>query len=497
MLQNMLQAWRKASVRQRRGSLLVEAMLGIVLFGVFATATFLTLLTGQESSQEGADRIRGVHFTEQALEVAKAIRDRDFADIAVEGQHGFTLDEAGEWVLSGSSIERYGYTTSLFIHVIADDKIRAAARSTWKHGYHRSGATVLSTELTDWRSRSAGVGDWSNPSQAAELIVTGPPYLGGIAVAGDYAFVTSAADGAGLYVFDVSDENAPFRVSTDFALPGGAQSPLVYNDTLYLVASEAGDEILAYDVSDPVSLNAATVPIASYDIPGGTNRGTALARKGTTLLAGALGDADESEFYALDISNPAQIMLTGEFNIAENPTVNDVYVSGIFAYLATASDIHEITIIDVSDPAAMQLHAAYNALDAHDGMAVRSSGTGFYLGRAAGAAIDEYLLITGSGGVPSTNPLNTYGADLGAAGEGAVNAMAVDTLGCYAFLATDYTYKEMQVRSARYKTIPEEAYIDLASDARGVFYDMMTDRLYVSTNTGFLIFTPGTGGDCL
>src|SRR5690606_24190443 len=137
--------------------------------------------TGQESSQEGADRIRGIHFSEQAIEIAKSIRNRDF-DALVPGQHGFTLNEDGEWILSGSTVERYGYATYLLVESIASDKVRVTARTRWKHGYHRSGATVLSLEMADWRTGAVGVGDWSQIAAAGDVVLSGLPLLGDIVV---------------------------------------------------------------------------------------------------------------------------------------------------------------------------------------------------------------------------------------------------------------------------------------------------------------------------
>ncbi len=446
----------------------------------------------------GADRIRGMYNTDQSLEVAQSIRNNDFTELT-SGQHGYGIDESGNWVLSGTYITRYGYKTFMNIESLSDDKVRITARSDWKHGYHRSGATVLSIELTDWRSRTGGVGDWSNVDKTASIIISGtPPYFNDVTSSEDYAYVTSSSAGDGLYIFDVSDEANPFRVSNSFTLGGAAaHKPVVYRDTLYLAVEGSGDEVKAFDISIPTGLDAATVATATYDIPGDTNRATSLARKGSTLFVGAKTDFDESEFYALDISDPTSITLRDELDIADDPTIYDVYVRGDYAYLATDKDTQEIIVVDISNFSDLSVHSAYNATDVQDGYAVRATSTGFYLGRAEGSAIDEYLLITGEDGVPSSDPADTHGADMGSGGEGTVNAMDMDTLGCYTFIATDFSSKELQIRSARYKSVLEETYVDFGGDARGVHYDMMNDRLYAATSSGFHILTPGEGGNCL
>ena len=491
MLRKLWRLWHGHN-SERQGSLLLEAMLGIILFALFATATYLTLLSGQESSQEGADRMRGMHYTQEALDVARAIRDRDFSELT-EGDHGYDISEDGQWILDGLVTSRYGYSTVLTIQPIPDDKIRAIARTTWKHGYHRDGSIVLSVELTDWRNRAVEIGDWSTINTEWNSEVAGLPELNDVIVNDEYAFITSEA-GDGLYIFDISIDDSPFRVSPNFSVGVAARSPVIYRDTLYLIVDNSADEIRAYDVSDPTSLVAITAPIATYDLPGNA-RGMALYRKGSILYVGTQGSASDSEFYSFDISDPAEItpLHVDGFNITENPTIFDVYVSGNYAYLGTSMETQEMIVIDISSPSAMVEHEAYNGTGPNYGLSVRASGTGFYLGRSEGGAIDEYILITGSNGTPdpASGP-GTYGVDIG----GSVNAMSMDPLGCYAFMATDFIYKDLQIRSARHKTVEEVSYLNLDAEGEGIFYNMMNDRLYLTTSTGFYIFSPAANGDC-
>ena len=481
----------KSCTFERPGSLLIEALIAIAVFSVFATATFLALLTGQESSRTGSDRIRGIYYTDQSLEVAKSIRGLDFSELTT-GRHGYTLDESGTWVFSGTDLSRYGYRSFMDIIPISDGRVRVSARTAWKHGYHRSGATVMTVELTDWRESFIDMGDWSEPTEVGNIAFAGTPYLGDVTVEGDYAYVTSSELGDGLYIFDISDESSPTRVSTGFTLGGAAHTPVVYHDTLYVAVEDGVTEVQAYDVTSPDSLDEFTVPIASFDLLGGSNRANTLVRNGTTLFVGADYHTGQDEVYALNISTPGTITELGGYDIADNPSVSDAYVVGNFLHLATDNNTQEMIVLNVSDPANMAFNSAYNGVDVHDGTAVRAGGTGFYLGRFQGSSIDEYLLITGTGGNPSNNPIDTHGADMGSPGQGTVNSLDIDPYGCYAFIATDFQLKELQIRSASHKTVEEETYVDLDTDGQGVFYNSLNDHLYMTTSTGFHIFIPGS-----
>src|SRR3989344_2435735 len=80
---NMSQSlFRRRPSRSRRGALIIEAMMAILLFGLFATAAFSGLITGQEGSRVGSDRVRGVFYAERGLEIAKTIRDGSFSTLA-------------------------------------------------------------------------------------------------------------------------------------------------------------------------------------------------------------------------------------------------------------------------------------------------------------------------------------------------------------------------------------------------------------------------------
>lgn len=483
----------KGALRQhtvRPGALLAEALLSIAVFGLFVTAAFLTLLTGQESSRTGADRVRGVYYTEQAIEVAKSIRDIAFSDLTT-GTHGYTLTGA-TWILSGSSADRSGYDTDIIISSLETDRKRILAESRWKIGRRRSGTTLLTLEVTNWREGTA-MGDWSAASETGSITVSGTsPLLNDIVISGNYAYVTSdvTGSGQGMYVFDVSDVTNPVLVNSGFTLGGEAHKPVIYGDVLY-VAVESGNEIKAYDISSPTAAfsgDLVITPLATYDLPGATDRGKSLDRSGSGLFVGANGLAGESEFYSFDITSSGSITLLDEIAVLDNGTVNDVFIKGNYAYMATTVNSQEIKVIDISNASSLVEHAGYDAVpgfsNTENGLSVRQSNTGYYLGRSVGASIDEYILVKGSGGTPGTS---TYGADL----SGAASAMDMDPLGCYAFLATDFASKELQIRDAKDQLVPEIDFVDLSSNARGILYDFRNDLLYVATEDTLHIFEPG------
>ncbi len=479
----------------RPGFLLLEALLGITVFGMFLTAVTFILLHGQEESIRGGDRMRAVLHSEKALEAARSIRDSDF-NLLTPGAHGVSVNPAGQWVFSGSkTVYDNRYTTVVTVNSLASDWVSVSAQTTWNQWYGRSGSLVITTELTDWRLLQ-NAGDWSGNSLEGSYVDSGTPLFNDIAVSGNYAFVTSdiSAGGAGLYVFDISTLTAPVRVASSFSLGAAGYEVAVSNATLYVLTGDTGQEIQAYDVTSPSTFSSADLK-TSYDIAG-NGRARSLIIEDDRLYVGVTESAmgGEDEFYAFNISNSGAIALLGSLDQA---TTNlSVHLSGTAAYLAGSLDTVEIGVVSIENPAVPVEDSAvgYNVTDTMDGSAVRVAGTSAVLGRLNGSSIEELVLFDVKKRPVPLPPPGPWYRDMG----GSVNGLAVDILGCYAWVATDNASKELQIVSLRNTSLPEaSSYNTTTGDGRGVFYDATRDRAYLLTNKAFLIIQPSSSnGTC-
>src|SRR3990167_6343109 len=119
---------RRVLRTHRPGFLLLEALLGITVFGMFLAAVTFILLHGQEESIRGGDRMRATLFSEQALEAVRSIRDTNFSALTA-GAHGVGVGPTGTWVFSGSkTVYDNRYTTVVTITALASDWVQVAAR---------------------------------------------------------------------------------------------------------------------------------------------------------------------------------------------------------------------------------------------------------------------------------------------------------------------------------------------------------------------------------
>jgi len=123
----------------------------------------------------------------------------------------------------------------------------------------------------------------------------------GVHISGKYAYVTTLSTGNDLHIIDISTPSTPIEVGS-LNLPHSANSVYVSSKYAYVVNNN----------------------VAGSNCP------------------------SECEFHIIDVSDPSSPTTTGSLNLPDSG--NDVYVSGKYAYVLTASSSNDFHIIDISDP---------------------------------------------------------------------------------------------------------------------------------------------------
>ncbi len=450
----------------------------------------LSLFVGQEGVLRSAHRVQATLFSERAIEAARAIRDTDFEDL-VEGQHGICIGAEGKWALCGAQTEQEGYTTVLTVEPLTEDHVRVSARTDWDFGTKRFGSVTLSTELTNWRITKP-VGNWAALTVEGVTTETDIPFFNSIAVAGNYAFVTSEISdgGAGLYIFDITDLSFPLRIASGFQLNAAGYHLAVSGTRLFVCTNAEFAEVQVYDISTPSTFSSTNL-LASIDLPG-AGRARSLSLMGDTLFIGALESATDDEFYAYDVLDLGSIELLSSLS-DEGASFNDMGLKDGYAYLATSLDLSELRVIDVFDPEHVVFAPGngFNLTDVHDGTAVAVVGSRLLFGRAIGDAIEELILFDLSQSpVPSASSGKWY-QEMGAS----VKSLAAEPGGQYAFVATDSTTQQLLVidpdKFASGQVPILAIYKPSTGGGRAVMYDPLRDRLFFATEKSFYVFRPG------
>ncbi|MDD4628639.1 MAG: hypothetical protein PHE68_04585 [Candidatus Peribacteraceae bacterium] len=472
--------------RRRNGYLLLEALIATGVFALFMGAISFALFYGQEGALKTGDRIRGVFLSEEALGAVRAIRDKGFADL-LPGQHGTCIGADGAWGFCGSeSVTTDGYTTRLTLESLAADHVRATAETRWNFGMTRTGSVILTDEFTDWRVVKP-IGNWARPVMRGSFVDDTVPLFNAVAVAGDYAFVTSE-NGAGLYVFDLTDPAHPARVAEGLSLGAAGYKLAVDGTTLYVCTAANGEEVQIFDISGPSSLSM-DKRIATIDVPG-DGRSRSIAIFGRTLFVGATESGTASEFYAYDVSNPYSVRLLG--SLEDTGSYFDISLHDGYAYVADSDDSLELRVIDVFDPEnlAFASGGGFNLTDVQDALTVAAVGDKVLVGRRNGDVIEELVLLDISRGPVPFSPPGPWYQEVAAN----ANGIVAEPGERFAFLASDNLSSELQVIDLQAFALGQPPVIAVShpdkGGGRGITYDPLHDRVLLATDKALLLYVP-------
>lgn len=162
---------------------------------------------------------------------------------------------------------------------------------------------------------------------------------------GNYVYMAS---GLGVFIFNVTTPASPTQ--TAFISASFATNVKVVGNYMYIMTSDAANDLLIYNISTPAS----PTLVGSLSIAA-TNGGSVFI-KGNYAYIVQFATGDSADFFIVNISNPASPSLVATYN-APDFTYN-LQVSGNYAYLAGGND--GLVIYDISDPANATQVGAYD-----------------------------------------------------------------------------------------------------------------------------------------
>lgn len=472
----------------RPGNLLLEAIVAIGIFAVFLGGIGVALLAGHRSTIASGDRARAGYLAEQQLEAVRQMRATDFASVTV-GTHGLLLKPTG-WSFTGSSITTNGFTMSITVESVSTDLLSVQSNVGWNFGNTRSGTVVLDTYLSNWRTVN-NIGDWSIMSRIANVTLAGTPNFQKIVVGENYAYITSLQSGGGngLYIYDISNPANPFRVAGSFNLGASAYGVSITSNRLYIVTDAPMSEVQVYDISSPTTLSLGNL-INSYDIPGSA-RARSIAVYDTTIFVGTVESDTDDEFYAIAMSETGPMTL--QDSLAMSGTLLSISLKDGYAYTATTNNVAELQVIDVFDPLDISFapNVGIDMTDVQDATIVVASGTAALIGRLNGSTIDELTLYDITSSPVPTPPPSPWTLETG----GDINDIAVAPGSEYTFLAGSSSAAEVMVMSTKnliqYASPVIKKSYSAGTTMLSLSYDWITDRLYVISTSGLMVFAPG------
>lgn len=143
------------------GFSLVEALLAVSLFALFALAFAGAYFYGQESSALAGERARAALLAEEGLEAVRSIHAADFGNLN-DGTYGLDIT-SGQWELSSAEDTQGIFTREIEISTVTENRKQVESVVRWEQNAQRDGEIVLSTYLTNWQEIKAAPPDCTGP----------------------------------------------------------------------------------------------------------------------------------------------------------------------------------------------------------------------------------------------------------------------------------------------------------------------------------------------
>ena len=347
----------------RQGSLLIDALLSIAIFGMIVAAFSSGITGGQQGTARGGNRTRAVYLAEEGLEAIRAIRDKTNGYATISAR---TLSQDDGIQLVGSTwtiVENPTVIDGIFTRKIVfssgvdGNSRKVTSTVTWTELPGNLNLNVaVETYLSDWHTDPPPPApNWAIPVLKGSVLSTAPEDLDGdlefavledIEVSGSYAFAAnSSGGGKGLIIYDVTSLTSPLFKSAVTVSP--AYDIAISGTHAFLATGDPSNELKILNISNPLSVScspcAAEVNLTGNDIV----RGVSVS--GSYLYV-AREQSNQPELYVYDISNPIAPTLVSSTE-TDSDGARHMYaaeggIGGATAYVYTATSFttNELTV---------------------------------------------------------------------------------------------------------------------------------------------------------
>lgn len=385
----------------RRGQSILEIIIALTILVTAIISAILVIFGGQSLSLDAQESNQAIRLAERELEIVEATARYDFAG------------------LSSSSSTQNEFLKEIIVEDIGTSTKRITSRVSWQTDPLRVQQVELVTLVTDWQSSESSGGDtgggglsgnWNNP-QTLGSVDLGPGNsatdLDVISKIVYMSAVASAESKPDFFTINANDGQDPFVVSNLDTGPG-LNVVDVANSYAFAGQDQTTKQLQVIDVSNVAN----PILAAEYTLPGVSGSGAvgnAIFFYDDKIYIGTK-HATGPEFHVIDVSTPIAPVSLGDFEVGAD--VNEIFVLGNTAYLATSDNAAELLVLDVSSSTSITQQGTYDAAGDYDGKGVYLRGTKLYLGREEGNSDELRILDVTDPASPQSLGVQSIGADV-------------------------------------------------------------------------------------
>jgi type II secretory pathway pseudopilin PulG len=418
----------RSKLRHQAGATIVEVLVAIALTGIMLPALATALVAAHAGKATSGQQLQAESLMREGTEAVRSVREKGWSNIATDGTYHPVISGSA-WALSAGSETIGSFTRSIVI-------------STPQR--NSSGVIVTSGGTNDPSTKHVVVTvSWTTPTNSS--------------IASD-AYLTRWQN------------NTVWTQTTQADFTGGTLTNTCAIATCDVLSAPSN----AVQLTDSPATWQLPSVYGSRSIGSGVAANCVFYASISSVPYAFVGYA--TGMAIVNLSNPAAPTLTGTF--ATSAAVNDIYVSGTTAYLATSITNAQFKIVNVATPATPTQTGTLQVGDTTAALGLAVSGTNAYVVKqaAAAGANGEFNVvnITNPAAPTNTAHLARIRADM--------NSIVIS--GNFAYVATAATSDQLQVVNITTPATPTSAAtVNLGVTANDVAINGSTVYLATVNNT--------------
>jgi len=364
-----------------KGQSLVEVLVALGIFALMTSAAVLTFWGGQSLSFDSVNAENAMDYAEEGITAVHNIRDRNWNELG-DGDHGLVFLNNQWYFASSTADDRDLFIRRANVQTVDENTKNITVTISWQTD-QRPQKVELREQLTNWKNVLSGglSGDWSNPRVLAGIDIGAGNAGTDVKVRNKIVYMTAVAssvDKPDFYVIDATNSQNPAVLASINTGPG-LNSVAISGNYAYVANNDPAVQLQIIDISQ----NNNPILVKSYSVPNLSNaKGLSIFVINNIIYLGTSRTNEGKEFHIIDASNPTSPVLLGSLEMDSD--INGIYVKNNKAYLVTPLSA-ELTIVDVANPVAPAVLGSFDMPgDSEDGKSIYVVGTKAYVGRLRG-----------------------------------------------------------------------------------------------------------------
>jgi len=475
---------------------LIETIVALGIFLIVAVTGVSTILHSYSVNRLSDEESQAAFYTQECNEALKSIKNQDWNNLSV-GTYG--IDKSlSYWSLVGSpNLLASKFTRTLTISeayrdgsnnltttpgTLDENALAISCEITWNFSPTRNNSISWDTFVTYWEKPITATCDWSSTSITATVNISSNNDAYDIAYSNNYAYVGTGTNGSAeeFYVIDVSNPSSP-NIAGSAEIDNNVFEISLSGNYAYLATSDNDGELTVVDISNPVN----PIVVANLDLGANQDALSVTVLNNYAYIGKAAGGGTNRELYVINISTPTLPGEVGNYEVDEN--VEDIFISGNQAYLATAGNNNELTIVDISTPASPNLTSTLDLGGNQDALSIYVQDNYAYIGKIAGGGSTREFYIVNVNDPNNPIQIAEYETD--------GNIYDLLNYDSNAFLSTNNSNQEIQIIDISNPNSPNlNSSIDLSDSAYGLDFNPVSCILYAAStddSNEFQIIQPG------